>query len=231
METLRTEIREAQQIRANFLKWKLVLVATLAGVGLGLWPTPTSSTSSKPLSSSLLLCLIPFVCIYVDVLCRHANLRILVIAKFLREANPDEPSTRQMRQYEKLCKEMREKESVFLLETWALVSSSLALDILVILVGTAIVLSTAIDPRAIDPGAIDPGAIVCTLSEKLDLWSQFVIGAFWASGVAGILSTIITEIIFKDRSDKIDKFELSRLGDRAEEARRKKSDPRKSRGE
>lgn len=77
MDALRQEILESQKARSDLLKWKLVLVAGLSAVGLGF------NTGGR--SHPVVLVAIPLVCLYVDLLCRHQNLRIQLIAEFTRE--------------------------------------------------------------------------------------------------------------------------------------------------
>ena len=62
------------------LKWKLVLVGTLGAAGLGL----AGASRHTPGHPELVLCAVPFVSVYVDLLCRHLSLRILVIGRYLR---------------------------------------------------------------------------------------------------------------------------------------------------
>jgi hypothetical protein len=78
MSTLRQEIIEAEKTRSDFLKWKLVGVAALGAVGLGLSQTPSA------VPAYLVLPLLLLICFYADLLCRHLTLRILVIAAYLR---------------------------------------------------------------------------------------------------------------------------------------------------
>ncbi|GAX60123.1 alpha-glucosidases, family 31 of glycosyl hydrolases [Candidatus Scalindua japonica] len=59
------------------LKWKLILVGVLGSTGLGL------EDSAIP-SACLILCIIPFVCVYVDLHCTHLWLQIHVIGEYLR---------------------------------------------------------------------------------------------------------------------------------------------------
>jgi hypothetical protein len=73
---LRTEIIESEKARADLLKWKIILAAAIGGAGLGLG-------SSAVGANYYLFCLIPLVCVYVDILCSHMNLRIMVIGRFL----------------------------------------------------------------------------------------------------------------------------------------------------
>src|SRR5215831_8078248 len=79
MSSLRKEIVEAQKVRSEILKWKLILVAALGAVGLGF-----SNPNTIVPNAYLVLLLIPLVCFYVDLLCRHMSLRIIVIGAFLR---------------------------------------------------------------------------------------------------------------------------------------------------
>src|SRR5262245_47500719 len=81
---LRAEIVEAQKARADLFKWKIIMVAALGSIALGLG---VKDTASNPrVSSDYLFCLIPLVCLYVDILCSHMNLRMLVIGHYLRLA-------------------------------------------------------------------------------------------------------------------------------------------------
>jgi hypothetical protein len=78
MDSLRAEIVKAEEQRHELFKWKLALVATLGATGLGL-----SSMEAVGEGIDYVLCMIPVVCAYVDLLCRHMNLRIIVIGRFL----------------------------------------------------------------------------------------------------------------------------------------------------
>ena len=69
------EIIESQKIRSDLLKWKILTLAVLGATGLGL------SGQSIP-HADLVLCCVPFVCAYIDLLCRHLSLRIAVISEF-----------------------------------------------------------------------------------------------------------------------------------------------------
>jgi hypothetical protein len=72
----------------------------------------------------VLLALIPFVCVYVDLLCSHQWLQIHVIAAFLR---------RRLDTYERFIEDQRKEANAFALEKWALYGSTILLCI-----GTAI---------------------------------------------------------------------------------------------
>lgn len=78
--SLREEVMQSQKARIDLLKYKLVATAALAAIGLGFNAFEVSNVKIDP---DYVLCIIPFVCIYVDLLCWHNNLRILVISRFL----------------------------------------------------------------------------------------------------------------------------------------------------
>jgi hypothetical protein len=78
MDSLRKEIVESQKMRVDLMKWKLILIAGIGGVAIGL-----TEKLPKDFDSRLLLCLLPIANIYVDLMCRHLTLRILVIGRYL----------------------------------------------------------------------------------------------------------------------------------------------------
>jgi len=81
---LRTEIIESQKARIDLLKYKLLAVATLGAIGLGF-----GQSQHGKIDSDLVLLIIPLVCIYIDLLCWHNTLRILVIGRFLSHYHKD----------------------------------------------------------------------------------------------------------------------------------------------
>ena len=58
---LRSEIVEAQKLGADFLKWKLIGIAAVGSLALGL-------SEKKADEYPLLLCLIPLICAYTDII-------------------------------------------------------------------------------------------------------------------------------------------------------------------
>jgi hypothetical protein len=119
-EQLRTEIGESQKVRVDILKWKLILVAALGAASFGL---AAKDSGREP----LLLALVPFVCIYADIVCYHHDLRILAIARFLRRGDDEF-----WRAYEEHCSSLRD---MFSLEAAALFWSTMFLSSLVAAVG------------------------------------------------------------------------------------------------
>ena len=158
MDTYRQEILETQKLRSNLLQRKLILNAVLGGIGLGLigvrvYPVAADQVGTSDLLSRhvyLILCLIPLVCVYLDLLCHDLNLRIFVIAKFLKnprrvinkKSNNQDNINLQLKDYwfyEKLCEEETE---AFALESFALRTSSIAFSLLLIILPFLIELDT-----------------------------------------------------------------------------------------
>jgi hypothetical protein len=84
---LRNEIIESEKARADLFKWKIVLVASLGAIALGLESAlggEDAATKDPPITHTYVLCLIPLVCLYVDLLCSHLNLRIMVIGRYFQ---------------------------------------------------------------------------------------------------------------------------------------------------
>ncbi len=82
---LRDEIVESQKVRSDLFKWKIILVASLGAVALGLASANDKGAGADPPSThEYLLCLIPLVCLYVDILSSHLNLRIMVIGRYFQ---------------------------------------------------------------------------------------------------------------------------------------------------
>jgi len=126
MEELRAEILEAERSRSDLLKWKLVLVAGLGAIGIGVNP----DSGRVP----LVLIGIPLVCAYVDLLCRHLTLRVHVIGQFLR-SRPPRGAPADVVWKEQLFRSYEDyayaKQAAFGFENWALFWSSTLLSIAV----------------------------------------------------------------------------------------------------
>lgn len=114
LTALRQEIIESQKSQAELLKWKLIATAAVAGAGLGI-QVPALKSDAR-----LLVCLIPLICAYVDLLSLHIVVRIIVIARFLRlQGDP----------YETFLHEYRNRrEKPFSFELMALHGSSRAIS-------------------------------------------------------------------------------------------------------
>ena len=133
METLREELRDSQQVRTELIKWKLLLVSVLAATGLGLTDSPAVPYIQ------LVLCCIPFVCAYVDLLLYHETIKVHVISEFMRSKASSfaDETNKSLSEYEQFSWKLRElsdergrKFSAFDLEpyviSWASIIFSIA---------------------------------------------------------------------------------------------------------
>lgn len=120
LDAFRNEIVESEKNRTELLKWKLFLVSAIGSVALGF-----GEMSNPVIFPPLLLCFIPLICVFVDALCRHLQLRILAIFEMITCFSS----------YEKFCNEIRKKTKlgIFDLEDWAMEwSTSFASGLLVV---------------------------------------------------------------------------------------------------
>jgi len=121
---LRQEIVESQKSQADFLKWKLIAVAAVSSVALGVH-LPDGKVADSVRS---LLCLVPLICAYVDLISLHIMIRIMTIGIFLRRSGD---------LYENFTFEVREKaaSNPFIFEAVALHGSSMVFSALIFLLG------------------------------------------------------------------------------------------------
>lgn len=140
MQTLRDEILQAHQTRSDLLKWKLVVAGGLGAVGLGF-----AGAEGPVTNADLVLCAIPPACLYVDLLCRHLTLRIIVIGTFLNKHGAAHEAAL-LAAYEHHAERARNLSrkgrilpsrtmSAFALEDWALSWSTIALSLAVLVYG------------------------------------------------------------------------------------------------
>jgi hypothetical protein len=113
---LRGEIVECQKAKAEFIRWKLIIVAAIGGAAFGL-----NDTAGQP----ALMALIPLVCVYVDSVCVHNDSRIMMIATFL--CSSDQAGA-EARAYEAHCRAHRYR---FYGDGMVLFVSSFVLSVLV----------------------------------------------------------------------------------------------------
>jgi hypothetical protein len=132
---LRGEIVESEKARVDFLKYKLLAVAALGSIGLSL----DTETNASALDHIYILGIIPFVCLYVDLLCHHNTMRILVIGLyFANKGCPYENfiflASEKLKEIEPSPKDT-DNDYFFEMEDWALDSSTILLSCLVLIVG------------------------------------------------------------------------------------------------
>jgi hypothetical protein len=138
IEVFRQEIIEAAKSRTDLLKWKLILVSTLAAIGLGI---NTSGSNVKPMIGfHFVLCLIPLVSVYVDLLCKNLQIRILAISEFFQSQKIKDPNNEFLcfQLYEEFCDSIREE---FNFEDWTQQWSTIFLSFLIIVLAFIIGLS------------------------------------------------------------------------------------------
>ncbi|HXU47263.1 MAG TPA: hypothetical protein VN783_17180 [Thermoanaerobaculia bacterium] len=94
---LRQEIRDTQKSESDILKWKFLAVAGVGSVALGglrelvsfvapkSVPGPAPPTAPAEIAYGL-LCLVPLICLYTDLICLHYTLRIITIGAFIKRS-------------------------------------------------------------------------------------------------------------------------------------------------
>ncbi len=115
---LKEEINKTMEAEHDLAKWKLGVTAALGVAAFGL------AKDSNP--NYWLLLLIPFVCAYVDLYVYQYQVRIRVIARFLREHHEGDAL---MQEYERDCEHWR-GQHLFSLGNWAGLGCSLGASLL-----------------------------------------------------------------------------------------------------
>lgn len=176
IDKLRDEIIESEKARTDLIKWKLILVAAIGVTGLGIGTSQPGG--GHP---AILLALIPFVCLYVDVVCYHNEIRIVAIAQFFRTGCDNTEA----RKYEEDCLKNR---SGFSLEPLVLLWTTFVLSCLVLLIGMCEDLQTVIGiPR-------NPKDEAQTLVLRVLIWA----------GVFGIVGGFLIFLFYRYRIDGFD---------------------------
>jgi hypothetical protein len=117
--TLRDEVVEAQKVRTDMLKWKLISVGTLATIGFGI----AHDYHMLPPA----LCLIPFVALYCDAVCYHQELRIRVISVWLKRHGGEDA------EYEAFADRAGSRARAYDLEDWVISYGTLLASALLVL--------------------------------------------------------------------------------------------------
>jgi|ERR1035438_7481577 hypothetical protein len=176
---LRTEVIASQSSRIDLLKYKLLAIATLGGIGLG-FAGGEVRVQSFLFEPAYLLCVLPFTCAFIDLLCMHNTIRILIIGRFLA-MNGDayecfidslgKPTNDKIRQ-----KDKHGERVYFELEDWALQWSSILLSLLLLTYGVYLAFrETHLGPRS---------------------WMIFA-----GSGIIGIILSVSTVRAYRRRVD------------------------------
>lgn len=187
MDKLRDEILQSERSRSDLLKWKLGLTGVVGATGLGF------SGTTEFEHANLVLCIIPLVCVYVDLLCLHLTLKMLVIGRFLASLESSDPTLNAVASYERFVQlareaplgtktestERRRTGNVFALEEWALSGSTFVLSLALVGYG-------------------------------LFLWSRFSI-PFIASGIVGMAATAASSWLYRRRFQAVQALDVSGL--------------------
>ena len=120
LNLLKEEINQASEKQHDLAKWKLGVTAALGAAAFGL-----AKDNNSP--NYWLLLFVPFVCAYIDLYANQYQLRILVIARFLR-THPDKDAF--LQQYEEECEQLRKtRQHTFSLGWLAGLGCSLAVSV------------------------------------------------------------------------------------------------------
>src|SRR5437879_5385022 len=117
LNLLKEEINKTMEAEHDLAKWKLGVTAAMGTAAFGL---------AKGSPNYWLLLLVPFVCAYVDLYAYQYQLRIHVIARFLREHAEGDVV---LQTYEKECEKWRSQD-IFSLGNWAGLGCSLGASVL-----------------------------------------------------------------------------------------------------
>jgi hypothetical protein len=163
MDTVRQELLQAQKVRSDLLKWKLLIVAGIGGAALGF-------SGNGPGKSYLALAVLPLCCAYVDILCWNLFRRIKSIGIFFEHAAH---SSVDLRRYEiffhKMGKHFGRGVS---LEMWASLVSTVAISVAVWLIGTKLGASGSWEILLFWISA----GLGAALTIFLAIWSQLTVG-------------------------------------------------------
>ena len=183
IEKLRDEIIESQKARTELMKWKLILVAALGGASLGIRLKSTMDRN-PPYG---LLGLVPLVCLYVDAVCIHVELRIMAIGRFIRTGGLGSVAADSIeRRYEEYCAKNR---PTFSLEGVALALTTLTVSSPVLAIG---IFLPDIVPKT------RPRVAACVERNQ-------------RVGALGILMTLLFYNHFNRRSNELDRDDRRRI--------------------
>lgn len=178
MEELRSEIVESMKIRSDFLKWKIIVIATLGAIGFGV-------TSTSIADSRVILCLIPFVNGYIDLLCKHISLRISVIGEFRKKGYIKKEQLYEgdyIGAYENFVTKARNRGAYSMEKTAVFISSILSAIVLIVF-----------------------SLIDITSCLKFETKIDFFI---FLSGILGIILTLVIEVRYRAILKKIDSINI-----------------------
>ena len=166
---LKEEVNKTLDSLHDFAKWKLIVVSALAASAIRL---PGSDNQSE---QNWLLGIVPLACAYVDLNSYQYLLRILLIAKVLRESQNNDPL---LRKYENDCESVRQ-HGYFAMGMFAQRGSSLIISLIL-------------------PGF----ACAQLILGNAESWK---VGAFVTLWIVGIACVVICDMIFKSHQASVSK--------------------------
>ena len=176
IEWLREEIVESEKTQADFLKWKFILIAAVGSVSLGF----TSGSNYSSEGAQILLCVVPLLCAYVDLISLHIMGRIITVGKYLVCIGNE---------YERFVFAVRGRTgtSPYAFEAIALHGSSFVLN--------AVLLSLGFVLPETGTGTTAPFG-----------WYPKVLEAYKITGAAGLGVTILLFVLYEFRRDRVDRL-------------------------
>jgi mannose-6-phosphate isomerase-like protein (cupin superfamily) len=130
LASLKRELLQSQKTRDELMKWKLVLVSAIGAAALGF-----SKDSNAP-HAEFALCLIPFACCYVDLLCRNLSIRTKLLSRFMALGTGTAPTSAEAR-FECFYQEFDKERDTDALEGFALIYSTRLLSFAIVPAGIA----------------------------------------------------------------------------------------------
>lgn len=127
MSALSEELSLAQSARQELMKWKLIVVSALGAAGLGFVENKIN------FNLHLVILLIPFSCVYIDLLCRNLSIKTKRIAFFLSTLKDNSDNDTDIK-FAKFYLSLKTKSGLSL-ETYALVGSSITISLIIAIAG------------------------------------------------------------------------------------------------
>jgi hypothetical protein len=139
-DAFRNEIIESKKSRIALFKWKILIVAILGGVSLGIGQVQGEESEPRALlfftlheqPVHMVIFLIPLICVYVDLLSKHLQIQIFAISKYFQKCDKlnGEKEFLNFKYYEQYCEKIRKS---FKFDEWVQTNSTKIICVLVFL--------------------------------------------------------------------------------------------------
>lgn len=116
MKILKEEINQLSSDILDIFKWKVTIIASFAGLGLGWvgWGVQNLDTST----GVYLLSFVGFLCAYMDSIYYRRTATIHAIAKYLREYSGNDKEMIELKKFEQTMSEYRNKGLFYISDRW-----------------------------------------------------------------------------------------------------------------